>query len=160
MYAYTDFKDGRIKIYRPYGTSESKWFTNCTQNDIGGIDSVIFSSKDLLITKSYKDYRVVKNLSINTVWFQNEGMIPNATILKFLCKKFKRIIIWFDNDEAGIRAAKLVASHIQSLFPGKVVICIHLDVDLLKEGIKDPSDLEAKKGKEKLINFCKSKKLL
>ena len=159
MYAYTDFEDGRVKIYRPYGNKDEKWFTNCTQNDIGGINSLPISGDILIITKSYKDYRVIKNQGVNTVWFQNEGMIPSPTILRSLCKRFKKIVIWFDNDEAGIKAAKLVASHINSLFPG-IVITIHLDVELLQEDIKDPSDLEAKKGKEKLINFCKSKKLL
>lgn len=160
MYAYTDFKNDRIKIYRPYGTKESKWFTNCTQNDIGGINYVDFKVKDLIITKSYKDYRVIKNLGINTVWFQNEGMIPSPTILKSLCKNFKRIIIWFDNDEPGKLAAKIVANHIQTLCPNVLVICIHLDEELLEEGIKDPSDLYSKKGKEKLIEFMVNKNIL
>lgn len=160
MYAYTNFKDNRIKIYRPYGTKESKWFTNCTQNDIGGISSVNFDSEDLLITKSYKDYRVVKNLGVNAVWFQNEGMMPSPTILKNLCNNFKRIIIWFDNDEAGIEAAKTVSNYIRSLCLNLIVICIHLEVELLKENIKDPSDLQCKKGKEELIKFMVDKKIL
>ena len=160
MYAYTDFKNNRLKIYRPYGTKESKWFTNCTQNDIGGIDYVDYEADNLLITKSYKDYRVIKNQKVNTVWFQNEGMIPSPTILKSLCKGFKRIIIWFDNDEPGRLAAKIVANHIQTLCPNLVVICIHLDEELLKEGIKDPSDLQCKKGEEELIKFMVNKNIL
>lgn len=160
MYAYTDFKNNRLKIYRPYGTKESKWFTNCTQNDIGGIDYVDYKADDLLITKSYKDYRVIKNQKVNTVWFQNEGMIPSPTILKSLCKSFKRIIIWFDNDEPGRLAAKIVANHIQALCPNLVVICIHLDEELLKEGIKDPSDLVYKKGEEELVKFMVNKNIL
>ena len=86
-------------------------------------------------------------------------MIPKPTILKSLCKRFDKIIIWFDNDEAGIKAAKLVASHINSLYPGKVRV-IYLDTLYLEEGIKDPSDLIAKKGKEELLLFMKNKKLL
>ena len=63
------------------------------------------------------------------------------------------------NDEAGIKAAKLVASHINSLYPGKAKV-IHLDISLLEQNIKDPSDLRFKKGKSELIEFMKSKKLL
>ena len=159
MYAYTDFTEGKVKIYRPYGNKEEKWFTNCTQNDIGSIDHLPISGDKLIISKSYKDCRVIRNQGLNSVWFQNEGMIPKPTILKSLCKRFEEIIIWFDNDEAGIKAAKLVASHINSLYPGKVKI-IYLDNNLLQEDIKDPSDLIAKKGRETLIEFMKNKKLL
>ena len=159
MYAYTDFTEGKVKIYRPYGNKEEKWFTNCTQNDIGSIDHLPISGDKLIISKSYKDCRVIRNQGLNSVWFQNEGMIPKPTILKSLCKRFEEIIIWFDNDEAGIKAAKLVASHINSLYPGKVRI-IYLDNNLLQENIKDPSDLIAKKGRETLIEFMKNKKLL
>ena len=159
MYAYTDFPLGKIKIYRPYGNKEEKWFTNCTQNDIGSIDHLPISGDKLIISKSYKDCRVIRNQGLHSVWFQNEGMIPKPTILKSLCKRFDKIIIWFDNDEAGIKAAKLVASHINSLYPGKVRV-IYLDTLYLEEGIKDPSDLIAKKGKEELLLFMKNKKLL
>lgn len=159
MYAYTDFNNNRVKIYRPYGTDESKWFTNCTQNDIGGINSLPEFGELLLITKSYKDYRVLKNQGITTIWFQNEGMLPNPTILKILTNRFKKIVVWFDNDETGIRAAKKVVNIINSLSSGKAR-AIHLDVELLKENIKDPSDLVEIKSIEELTNFCKNKKLL
>ena len=159
MYAYTDFPEGKVKIYRPYGNKEEKWFTNCTQNDIGSIEHLPISGDKLIISKSYKDCRVIRNQGLNSVWFQNEGMIPSPTLLRSLCKRFNEIVIWFDNDDAGIKAAKLVASHINSLYPGKVKI-IHLDINLLEEGIKDPSDFIAKKGRDELIKFMKTKKLL
>ena len=159
VYAYTDFEDGKVKIYRPYGNKEEKWFTNCTQNDIGCINNLPISGDTLIISKSYKDCRVLRNQRLNSIWFQNEGMIPNPTLLKQLCKRFDNIIIWFDNDEAGMRASKIVASHINSLFPKKARI-IHLDIELLQEGIKDPSDLISKNGKQELIEFIKNKKLL
>ena len=146
MYAYTDFPNEKVKIYRPYGNKEEKWFTNCTQNDIGSIEHLPISGNRLIISKSYKDCRVIRNQSLDSVWFQNEGMIPSPTILKSLCKRFDEVIIWFDNDNAGIQAAKLVASHINSLYPRKVKI-IYLDSSRLEDNIKDPSDLISKKGK-------------
>ena len=86
-------------------------------------------------------------------------MIPNPTLLRQLCNRFKEIIIWFDNDDAGLRSCKIVASHINSLYPGKAKV-IHLDTSLLEQNIKDPSDLISKKGKSELIEFMKNKKLL
>lgn len=157
-YAYTDFDNNKIKIYRPFGGKEEKWFTNCSQNDVGSINHLPISGKKLIIQKSYKDCRVLRNQGLNAVWFQNEGMIPNPTILKSLCRRFDQIIVWFDNDDAGLKAARIVANNINSLYPGKVKV-IHLDPSYLEEGIKDPSDLIAKKGKQELVKFIKSKNL-
>lgn len=154
MYAYTDFDNNKVKIYRPYGNKEEKWFTNCTQNDIGNVDNLPISGDQLIISKSYKDCRVLRNQGLNVVWFQNEGMIPAPTLLVSLCKRFKSIIVWFDNDKAGIKSAKLVVSHINSLFPGKAK-AIHLEGEQ-----KDPSDYLAKKGKKELLKFLKEKQLI
>lgn len=159
MYAYTDFNGGRAKIYRPYGTKESKWFTNCTQNDVGGILQLPETGDLLVIAKSYKDYRVLRNQGLTVVWFQNEGMLPNPTIIRNLGKRFQRIVVWFDNDKPGIDNCKLVVNYINSMFPGKARM-LYLDIDLLEESIKDPSDLIAKKGREKLIEFLINKNLL
>ena len=159
MYAYTDFDNSRVKIYRPYGSKDEKWFTNCTQNDIGCINSLPISGKRLVISKSYKDCRVLRNQGLNSVWFQNEGMLPKPTLIVQLCKRFNEIIVWFDNDEAGLKSCKIIVNYINSLFPGKAR-ALHLDTSLLKQGIKDPSDLISKKGKTELIEFIKNKKLL
>lgn len=156
-YAYTEFPSGKVKIYRPKGDKLSKWFTNCTQNDVGGTGPD--EGDLLLITKSYKDYRVVKNMGINSRWFQNEGMFPSITIVKNLVKGFKRVVIWFDNDDTGIRNAKLLVDLINSLIPG-LAISIYLDTNLLQEGIKDPSDLIAKRNEEELRVFAKQNKLI
>ena len=157
MYAYTEFPSGKVKIYRPEGDKLTKWFTNCNQNDVGGTGSD--TGDLLLITKSYKDYRVVKNMGVNTRWFQNEGMFPSITILKNLVRGFKRVVIWFDNDEVGILNSKVLVGIINSLFPG-LALAIHLDVNLLKYNIKDASDLIAKRGEEELIVFAKQNKLI
>lgn len=155
MYAYTDFDKGKVKIYRPYGKKEEKWFTNCTQHDIGGIDRLPIFGKKLVITKSYKDYRVIKNQGINTIWFQNEGMLPNATYIHNLGKRFDNIYVFFDNDSAGLRNVQVVTSYINSMFPNKAKV-VHLPVE---EGIKDPSDYIAIKGRKELIKFLKQNNL-
>lgn len=160
MYAYTGFDNDRVKIYRPYGDKHSKWTTNCIQDDIGSIEHLPWTGDKLIISKSYKDCRVLRNQGLNSVWFQNEGMIPNSTILKTLCNRFESIYVWFDNDQAGLASGKFITDHIASI-TGKKVKFIFLPPKLLRDyNIKDPSDLIAQLGLEELISFIKSKNLL
>ena len=119
-YAYTDFPEGKKKIYRPHSPNkEGKWYTDCSQNDVGCIDSLPDEGDLLLITKAYKDCRVIRNQGVFSVWFQNEGMFPSVEIIKNLCKRFKKIIIWFDNDSAGLTNSKLLMDYINSIEPNK-----------------------------------------
>lgn len=111
-YAYTDFDFGKVKIYVPHSVNRrSKWITNCSQEDIGNIDSLPLHGENLIITKSYKDCRILRNHAAKSIWFQNEGAIPNDEILKRLCRRFNRIHILFDNDATGKDASlKLLMS--------------------------------------------------
>ena len=157
-YAYTDFPDGRKKIYTPYGDKLEKWFTNCSQDDVGSIQHLPSRGRLLIITKSYKDCRVLRNQGLNAVWFQNEGMIPNMEILIDLCNRFDNIVIWFDNDSAGIANSRVVTELFNSITPNKAR-SIMLPPRLLQLAIKDPSDLIHKKGKVDLTSFLANKQL-
>ena len=139
-YAFTEFNEERNKIYRPYAGKKQKWLSTCTKNDIGSITHLPWIGEILIITKSYKDCRVIRNQGYNSVWFQNEGMIPDNDIIISLCKRFERIYVLYDNDNAGIKAGKKVTDTINSLFPGK---CMHifLPEKYLELNIKDASDL-------------------
>lgn len=139
-YAYTDFVDFKKKIYMPF--RDKRFITNCSKNDIGGI-RFLTEDKKLIITKSYKDYRVIKNLGYNVIWFQNEGMIPNN--LDFLLP-FK-VFIFYDNDRAGICGATTVKNHCKSL--GIDATMFYLDVGLPK----DASDVYKEKGENFIKQF-------
>jgi hypothetical protein len=165
-YAYTDFTDlqgktlkGKVKIYRPYEDKLGKWFTNCNQNDLGSLNHLPKKGDLLIITKAYKDCRVLRNQNLNSCWTQAEGMLPNVEILTNLCKRFKYILVWFDNDNAGITNSRILVELLNSIIPNKAK-SIMLPPNLLLEHIKDPSDLYEKKGKENLINFLKIKKII
>ena len=150
MYCYSDFINEGVKIYRPY-EKNNKWVTNCTKNDVGGINNLPYNGELLIITKSYKDYRVITNQGYNTIWFQNEGMIPNETIIRDLVNRFQNIIIWFDNDNAGITNGKVICEYIKSFQSNKNNIkLVHLPIELLEIKIKDASDFICKYGKVEL----------
>jgi hypothetical protein len=142
-YSYTDFPEARKKIYFPLRQGKNRFITNCNKDDVGGINSLSQYSKQLIISKSYKDYRVLKNNGKNVVWFQNEGMIPNNEIINKLVKLYSEIIVWFDNDQPGIIASEKVKQHINSIIPSRAKN-LWLPERGLEIGVKDPSDCIAK----------------
>lgn len=142
-YSYNDFPESRKKIYFPVREGSKRFLTNCTKNDVGGINSLLSYGKELIITKSYKDYRVLKNNGKNVIWFQNEGMIPNDLTLNLLVRNFVSVIVWFDNDQPGILASEKIKNHINTLVPCKARN-LWLPERSLEQGIKDPSDCIAK----------------
>lgn len=153
-YAFTDFDGERKKIYRPNAPNrESKWFTNCNQNDVGGIRFLDRKVQQIVITKSYKDWRVLRNQGVNAVWFQNEGMIPSKDILMDLVGEYTDIVIWFDNDNAGITKGNILKQYINIHLRVSRARQVFLPPVLLKAKIKDSSDLMASKGRSTLKSF-------
>lgn len=140
-YAYTNFTNaGKKKLYFPYREGKGRFITNCGKNDIGGLHLLPAFGRQLIITKSYKDWRVLVNNGKCAIWFQNEGMIPDDEVLIPILKRFTRVIVWFDNDQTGINASQIITSHINSHFPGKAS-ALWLPERMNTIGISDPSDL-------------------
>lgn len=155
-YMFTDFPEGRKKLYFPHREKSRRFISTCTRNDIGGTRSLVTYGRTLIITKSYKDWRVLKNNGKHAIWFQNEGMVPDLDELIMLVKRFKKIIVWFDNDEAGITASQNIAAIINSILPGRAV-ALWLPENLCEIGITDPSDLLHKQGRPTLTEFLNLK---
>lgn len=156
-YCFTEFKSGHRKIYQPF--SEKRFLTNCKPFDIGGLHKYVKGTDKLVISKSYKDWRVLTNAGINSIWFTSEVTPPSLEILLSYCFNHKEIVIFFDNDETGIFNAKNLAEIINSYFPGKAKSLV-LPFQLNAEGISDPSDLIHKKGLPTLLKFLIDSKLL
>ena len=150
-YSYNEFENGFKKIYRPFAKNNGKWLTNCIEDHIGFRNKPLFNDKVCFITKAYKCARVIYNQKQNSRWFQSESMFPKKELLIELCNEFEKIIIWYDNDKAGIEGGKKLKSRILDLIPDKKVKGIIYPQNNL--GIKDPSDLRHKKGEKELNNF-------
>jgi len=136
-YCYCEFSSGNKKIYfpkRPKNSKYPRFITNCDENDVGGLSSLPPLGDKLVITSSYKDWRVLTNSGFTAVWFQSEGMIPE--MLFRLCKRFTKTIIFYDNDSAGLEAAKTLVETINQIFPGKAHFVV---VPKIKD-VTDPSD--------------------
>ena len=135
-------EDNVVKICRAKHKGKGKWITNCKSNHIGGLNNLSYSGNTLIITKSYKDWRVLVNQGLNAIWFQNEGMFPEKNKLESICMTFENIVIWFDNDKAGIKASHKLYEMVSS-FHSRVTK-IHLPVSCLNNKIKDPADCISK----------------
>lgn len=157
-YAHTDFPNNKKKIHRPDQTGKHRFLTNCTQNDIYGYKYLPEKGQKLIITKSYKDFRVLKNQGLTVIGFQNEGMIPADEILLDIINRFDHVIVWFDNDKTGIEAGKKVTDYINYKVPG-LARQVYINPELYAWGITDPSDLIHKRGKKELFQFLVKKNL-
>lgn len=158
-YAYTDFENDKKKLYLPYANHKFRFITNCGASDVGGINNLPQTADKLIITKSYKDYRVFKNLSLNVIWFQNEGMFPNESILRSLCNRFTNIIIFFDNDTTGIQSSHKFRNILNTWYESKAN-SIYLPQQLLRHKVKDVSDFYKSYGKKLLISHLQKVNVL
>lgn len=152
-YLYTDFESGHKKVYTPF--AKTRFITDCKNDDIGGLRFLPQSGKKLIITKSYKDYRVLRNLGLNVVWFQNEGMFPSEELLISLCRRFESVVIFFDCDSTGIFSSIMLRDLINSFLPYKARI-YHIPEHFLERRVKDPSDYYKKFGRSKLIELLQT----
>lgn len=152
-YVFTEFKSGHKKLYLPLNKGR-RFITDCDENDLGGFDSLDEFGETLVITKSYKDWRVLLNIGLlNVVWTQNEGMYPSNNFLIALCKRFKDIIVLYDNDETGINSAKRLVELINVLVPNNKARFIHLPTNFSEVGVKDPADAVKLLGPKNLKTF-------
>lgn len=146
-----DFVDA-VKLYQPF-SRDYKWITNCNEDHIGNFDNLPQSADELVIAKSYKDHRVLRNLELglNVIWLQNEGMIPSLYILENLLSRFRRITIFFDNDVTGIEAANKLMDILNAIRMASTRM-IYLP---LKYNAKDPGELVSKEGRADTIRVLK-----
>jgi hypothetical protein len=142
----------KVKLYMPLNESDFKWITNTDENDVGNLHKIDSFGKKLIITKSYKDHRVLKNLGYNNVvWFQNEACVPNRRICTDLISRFKNIHILYDNDQQGFTGSNKIVSLFNSVRNNSTKALF-----LPKEfNWKDPAEFIRKEGKETLLQVLK-----
>lgn len=150
-YLYTGFESNRKKLYFPERT-ERRFISTCSKNDVGCIDTLPPYGKRLIITKSYKDCRVIRNTGRYSVWFQSEGTVPDLDLLTSIVKRFDEVIVLYDNDDAGIKAAMELSAIINSIFQNKSR-AIWLPEILCEKGISDSGDLVKDAGYGELRQF-------
>ena len=91
-------------LYRPLAKEPLNKFrkVNITGH-IMGYDNIDYTKDHIIITKSYKDYLVLKRLGYNAIAFHTEAISPSEDLLTYLRSKFKIIALLYDNDSTGVK---------------------------------------------------------
>lgn len=132
-YSYDDKK----KIYLPLASKYNKWRMNWNSNCIDGYNRLPETGELLIITSSRKDRIILKKLGYTSVAPPSENTYISEEKIEELKKRFKRVLLYLNNDNQGIEFAKRQSEEYS-------IDYIH---NLIGEP-KDPSDL-VKKYKEK-----------
>jgi len=115
------FPSGHFKIYQPYSyTKELKWFGNSNKDDYWFIDN--FLADDLVLTKGYKEARIIANLTdYATASLNGEGykVLPEELLRQI--SWYRQIKVLYDNDKAGRNGAKIITDIINSYYPDKAI---------------------------------------
>ena len=147
-YKYND----KFKLYCP--NSNKKFFlSNINQTDTIHYTSQSQNAKHVLvICKSYKDQLVCQSLLpiYDYCHIQGEGMTPYWDFLK----DYENIILFYDNDEAGIEGSKKMCKFLYEKLSNQRLFIEEVFIPKgLKNGIKDISDFYLQYGRCKSFNL-------
>lgn len=118
------FPSGRVKFYKP-NCKKYKWSGNATKMDVYGLHTRQNHTR-LLITKSGKDVVFLKslfcrlNVHIDVIAPNGEGYTIPEEYFKHL--DYKEVILWYDNDEAGLKNAKKHLKYYNKFFETKMIV--------------------------------------
>ncbi len=144
-YAYIERKDDetRYKIYQPY-SKFMKWINNFVPNTLSGYRQLPEIGDLLFITSSLKDGLVLRELGYNFIAPQSEGYVFKESLIDEMRDRFKKVVIFYDADTAGITSTHKLAEK------------FNLKYIFVDEFIKDVSDYIEIKGKEKTKKFIEN----
>ena len=143
IYCYK-FNGKHVKVYRPLSKTSGKWLSNVDDKDLQGFEQLDLTKDDLLIiTKSLKDVMCLNKMGYQAVAPQSENTRTQYEMMRKLSSYYNKVVILFDNDDAGRRGAQSLAD-----FLGGNCKCIYMPRDtkdvsdyIVKYGIEDASIL-------------------
>lgn len=104
-YAYVEHKEGKVtlKIYQPFNKSGYKWANKHDTSVISLWTKVPQQGDIICICSSLKDALCLwANTGIPSIAIQGEGYTISNTAINELKRRFNRVFILFDNDNAGL----------------------------------------------------------
>lgn len=105
IYGYYFGKDkngeDKFKIYFPF-KQDYRFIGNLTQKILQGYKQLRDSSDLLIINKSMKDTMACRALGFDSISPNSETTFPNEKQIEEFKKRFKHILVIFDNDKPGL----------------------------------------------------------
>ena len=111
-YCFVERKEGKLqlKVYQPFNKNGFKWCSKMDASVIGLWTKIPEYGDRVIICSSLKDALVIScQLHIPTLCLQGEGYNISDTAIKELKKRYKKVFISFDTDEAGKMDGKKLA---------------------------------------------------
>ena len=96
--AYSYRFGDRFKIYQPYSSKETKWFSNTNKDDIQGYRQIPIYGKIVFLTSSLKEVLSLWALGHPAVALQGEMQMPSSELISDLQSRFKIVAVLYDND--------------------------------------------------------------
>ena len=144
-YAYVEHKEGKvsIKIYQPKNTNGYKWSSKHDSSVVSLWTKIPEYGDILCICSSLKDSLCLwANTGIPSISPQGEGFNMSNTAINELKRRYKRVFVLFDNDEAGILDGLKFSTNTG-----------FINIVLPDCGAKDISDLYKLLGKDKWLEI-------
>lgn len=150
IYGYYRGKRNDLELWRIYfpGRHSYKFLSNWKSFMLQGAKQLPESGDLLVVTKSLKDVMCLYSMGITAVAPCSENLFMSESQFEKLQKRFKHIIVFYDNDLPGIQNM----NKIRKQFPVK---CVWIPRHL---GVKDISDFYKKYGKEKTLELLNNAK--
>jgi len=139
---YRYLEKDKIKLYRPFASKKNKFRTNFFGGILEGWNQIPESGDELIITKGRKDCMTLYACGVPAVAVRSENTPISENAFNILKLRFKRIRLWYDNDEAGQIGCKKMADMYG-------LECIIHDKSLPK----DSSDIYKELGKETILDI-------
>jgi hypothetical protein len=140
---------GTYKIYQPGGPKEFKFRNNYPYGFVEGALQLQYKKPFIIITKSTKEciffrehfnWDAIAGTSENT-------MIIDYFMLNTVFKNYKKVFIWLDNDEPGIKAQQKYLDKYPALIP----------IHAAEYEQKDPTDMyKFNTDKQLVLSYIKS----
>ena len=111
-YAYVEHKDDKVtlKIYQPFNKNGYKWSNKHDRSVISLWTKIPESGERVVICSSLKDALCLwANTGIPAIAVQGEGYGISDTAISELRRRFTKVYILFDNDDAGLSDGKKLA---------------------------------------------------
>lgn len=112
-YAYVEHKEGKVtfKIYQPFNKNGYKWSNKHDNSVISLWTKVPKEGEKICICSSLKDALCLwANTGIPALAIQGEGYGMSDTAINELKRRFNKVYICLDNDEAGLKDGVHLAS--------------------------------------------------
>lgn len=136
------YKTWHYQIYIPLTKDKQFKFRNdLSHNMLYGNNHLEYKTELLVITKSNKDILVLKKFGYESIAARSETTPIKLKHIEYYKTRYKRLVILYDNDEAGVQAASIYD------LPSVIIP--------IESGCKDISDFLEKYGEEesrKLLN--------